>query len=98
MRATILRRAVWPVAAAGLMAASRVFACSVCYTDPASPTTRAANLAILTLLGIVGAVLTAIAAIAISWSRKARSLEGDGHAPTPRGGAASARGAVPSAG
>ncbi len=51
-----------------------VLACSVCFGDPNSLTSKGISLAVLFLLGVVGFVLAAILFIAISWHRRAKEL------------------------
>lgn len=54
-----------------------VFACSVCGGDPSSLLTKGAWAGVWFLGGVIVAVLVAIAAIARSWSRRARALGGE---------------------
>jgi hypothetical protein len=51
-----------------------LFGCPVCFGDPSSPMTQAAQAGVLFLLGVVVLMLGAIGAIAISWSRRAKRL------------------------
>lgn len=53
------------------------FACSVCFTDSASPLTKGAFAGVTVMLGFVAFVLGTIAWIAYSWARRAKqSSEG----------------------
>ena len=52
-----------------------VFACAVCFGDPNSSMTRAAQAGVLFLLGVVFFVLAGVAATILVWMRRARRLE-----------------------
>ncbi len=49
-------------------------ACSVCFGDPNSLMSKGTKAGVLFLLGVLVFVLGAIAATAISWARKSKSL------------------------
>lgn len=65
------------LAAAGttLLKSHRAFACAVCFGDPNSLMTKGANWGILTLAIVIVMILVGIAAIAVIWGRRDRSLE-----------------------
>ena len=44
-----------------------VFACSICFGDPASSSSKAVTLAVLFLMGVVLMVLGGIAGVILSW-------------------------------
>lgn len=50
------------------------WACPVCFGDPNSLLTKGAKTGILFLIAVVASVLGAIFAIALSWSKRAKSL------------------------
>jgi hypothetical protein len=68
-------RLAWTVALALAAAPGPADACAVCFGDPASPTTRAAKLAVLTMIGVVAGVLAVIARTALVWNRRAWERE-----------------------
>ena len=49
-----------------------VWACSVCFADPGSASSKGVVLAVLFLMGVVGLVLAAVMATLLVWSRRAR--------------------------
>jgi len=49
-----------------------IFACSVCFTDPSSASSKAVTLAVLFLIGMVGVVLTGVATAIFVWARRAQ--------------------------
>lgn len=50
-------------------------ACTVCFGNPDSPTTKAAKLGILFLLGVTVAVLGAFGTVFMKWRKKSQELE-----------------------
>ena len=52
-----------------------LFACAVCFGDPAAPQTHAQNAGIFVLLGVTGFVLSGFAALAIYFWRRARRYQ-----------------------
>ncbi len=60
-------------------------ACSVCFGNPDSASSKAVGAAVLFLLGVVAFVLVAIAWTAFSWYRRARLIPPDREisSPTP---------------
>ena len=57
------------------MRAGFPFACSVCFGDPASLSSKALVAAVFFLLGVVVLVLGTIAFTAFKWSRRAKEVE-----------------------
>ncbi len=49
-------------------------ACSVCFGDPSSPLSKGILAGVWLLLAVVIGVLGAIAAVAVTWTRRARRL------------------------
>lgn len=56
-----------------------LWACSVCFGDPHSDTSKGLKLAVLFLIGVVGVVLTAIASIAFRWAHRAHKTSPSPH-------------------
>ena len=52
-----------------------IFACSVCFGNPGSASSRGATMAVLFLMGVVGVVLTGIAATIFVWTHRARQMK-----------------------
>ncbi len=69
-----LRKLLALIAASAVMLPS-AFACSVCYGEPDSATTRGLSWAIIALAGIVGAVLAGVAVFFVHVNRRATGLE-----------------------
>lgn len=59
----------------GLLVSPAAQACSVCYGNPDSDMGRGVNAGILFLLMIIGFVLAAVAALMMSWIRRAAAYE-----------------------
>lgn len=58
-----------------ILAADKLFACSVCFGDPNSPLTHGAKAAVLFLVGVVVMVLCSIVGVAMFWMHRARLLQ-----------------------
>lgn len=52
-------------------------ACSVCFGDPDSAMTHGVKLAVLFLLGVVLFVLGGIAAVTVTWIRRAQKIQSE---------------------
>lgn len=52
-----------------------IVACSVCFGDPGSASSRGVVMAVLFLIGVVGTVLTGVAATIFVWANRARKLD-----------------------
>lgn len=73
-----MKRLLCPMVAAligSVMVVPSTQACSVCYGEPDSPTTRGLSWAIIVLAGIVGVVLTGVAAFFVHMNRRAGAPE-----------------------
>lgn len=78
MRPRLVNRAV--LRAAGVLTLAvghEAAACAVCFGDPHSDMARSAVRAVLFMVAVTGAMLVSIAAVAITWSRRARRLAGE---------------------
>ena len=62
---------------------SLLFACTVCYGDPASPLSKGAVAGVLVLGVAIGGVLATFAGLFWFWSKRARALDAATLSPTP---------------
>ena len=68
-------RKILALLAASFFTLPSAFACSVCYGEPDSPTTRGLTWAIVALAGIVGVVLTGVTAFFVHLNHRANVIE-----------------------